>query len=195
MAAQMRVLVFNHSAKVWGAERQLLDLRPRLLDAGVAITLACPPGSDLERAWAATGSPTISYEPAGPLGLRDADGSRSGIGSMARQLYVTAVDARRVAKLIRAVDADVVESYTLNANLEVLLAGRTTRTPSVLDVHDIVVPGIGRRLLAFQARRAALTIANSRATAATMGVTTTNDGRARVVYPGVDIGRFRPGPP
>ncbi len=189
MPAQMRVLVVNHSAKVWGAERQLLDLRPRLLDAGITITLACPPGSDLERTWAATGSPTIAYAPAGALGLRAPDGSRAGLGPMVRQVGVTAVGARRVAGLIRAVDAHVVESYTLNANLEVLLAGRATRTPSVLDVHDIVVPGVGRRLLGYQARAAALTIANSRATASTMG-----EGRIRVIYPGVDVARFRPGP-
>jgi glycosyltransferase involved in cell wall biosynthesis len=196
MGDDMRVLVVNHSAKVWGAERQLLDLRPRLLDAGISVTLACPPGSDLERTWAATGSATIPYAPAGDLGLRAADGSRAGVGAIARQLVVTARDARRVAKLIRAVGADIVESYTLNANLEVLLAGRATRTPSVLDVHDIVVPGLGRRLLALQARVAALTIANSRATEATLGVreTTGRAGRIRMVHPGVDVDRFRPGP-
>jgi glycosyltransferase involved in cell wall biosynthesis len=196
MGEDMRVLVVNHSPKVWGAERQLLDLRPRLLDAGISVTLACPPGSDLERTWAATGSETVPYAPAGDLGLRAADGSRPGIGALARQLVVTARDARRVAKLIRAAEADIVESYTLNANLEVLLAGWATRTPSVLDVHDIVVPGLGRRLLAFQARVAALTIANSRATQATLGAkaTTRAAGGIRVVHPGVDVDRFRPGP-
>jgi glycosyltransferase involved in cell wall biosynthesis len=196
MRDDLRVLVVNHSAKVWGAERQLLDLRPRLLEAGISVTLACPPGSDLERAWAGTGSPTVPYAPAGELGLRKTDGSRAGVGAIARQLAVTARDARRVARLVRRVDADIVESYTLNANLEVVLAGRMTRTPSVLDVHDIVVPGIGRRLLTFQARVAALTIANSHATAATMGAPRTRRraNRIRVVHPGVDVDRFRPGP-
>ncbi len=196
MGEDLRVLVVNHSAKVWGAERQLLDLRPRLLDAGISVTLACPPGSDLERTWAATGSPTIAYEPAGELGLRAADGSRAGLGAIARQVVITAHDTRRVAKLIRIVDADIVESYTLNANLEVLLAGRATCTPSVLDVHDIVVPGLGRRLLALQARVAGLTIANSRATEETLGTggRAGRAGRMHVVHPGVDVDRFRPGP-
>jgi glycosyltransferase involved in cell wall biosynthesis len=183
------VLVINHSAKVWGAERQLLDLRPRLLDAGISIVLACPPGSDLARAWEETGSETVAYAPSGALGLREPDGSRSGLGSVARQMFVIAADAWRVAKLVRKVDADIVESYTLNANLEVVLAGRATRTPPVLDVHDIVVPGIGRRVLGLSVRAAALTIANSRATAATI-----TSGRVDVVYPGVDVSRFRPGP-
>jgi glycosyltransferase involved in cell wall biosynthesis len=196
MGDDLRVLVVNHSPKVWGAERQLLDLRSRLLEAGISVTLACPPGSDLERVWAATGSATVPYAPAGELGLRNPDGSRAGMGAIARQFVVTARDARQVARLIRRVDADIVESYTLNANLEVVLAGRMTRTPSVLDVHDIVVPGIGRRLLAFQARVAALTIANSRATEATLAASGTRRraSRIRVVHPGVDVDRFRPGP-
>ncbi len=189
MTPLLRVLVVNHSPNVWGAERQLLDLRPHLLDAGIAITLACAAGSDLERAWLRTGSETVPYEPAGPMGLREADGSRSGIASLARQVGITAVNARRIVKLIREVGADVVESYSLNANVEVVLAGRTSRTPTVLDVHDIVVAGIGRRILDLSAATATATIANSRATASTMG-----RGRIHIVYPGVDVERFRPGP-
>ncbi len=189
MTPPRRVLVVNHSPNVWGAERQLLDLRPHLLGAGIAITLACAAGSDLERAWRQTGSETVPYEPAGPMGLREADGSRSGIAQVARQVGVTAVDARRIVKLIREVGADVVESYSLNANVEVVLAGRMSHTPTVFDVHDIVVAGIGRRILDLSAASATATIANSRATASTMG-----RGRVHIVYPGVDVERFRPGP-
>ncbi len=183
------VLVVTHSEKVWGAERQLLELRPRLADAGIRMTLACRPDSELGRAWTATGSETVAYVPAGPLGLRDADGSRSGLASVAKQVRVTAVDARRLVRLIRSVGADIVESYTLNANVEVALAGRLTRTPGVLDVHDIVVPGFGRRVLGLAATTANVTIANSRATASTIG-----RGRVEIAYPGVDITRFSPGP-
>ena len=189
MEREIHVLVVTHSEKVWGAERQLLDLRPRLLAARIRITLACPAGSELSRAWAATGSATVPYQPAGPLGLREPDGSRSGIRSVARQLFVIAADARRVRKLVRDAGADVVESYTLNANAEVVLAGRLTRTPAVVDLHDIVVPGIGRRVLGLTVSGAQATIANSRATAGA-----THRGRVEIVHPGVDVTRFRPGP-
>jgi glycosyltransferase involved in cell wall biosynthesis len=183
-----RVLVVTHSERIWGAERQLLDLRPRLLESGIELTLACKPGSELHETWTQMGSPTAAYEPAGPLGLREADGSRSGARSIARQMRATASDARGIMQLVRATGVDVVESYTLNANIEVVLAGRLTRTATVLDVHDIVVPGLGRRVLSLSAAAASASIANSRATAATMA-----RGRVEVVYPGVDIERFRPG--
>lgn len=185
----LHVLVVTHSEKVWGAERQLLELRPRLADAGIRITLACRRDSELGHAWADTGSETVEYAPAGPLGLREADGSRSGLASIAKQVRVNAADARRIVRLIRAVGADIVESYTLNANVEVVLAGRLTRTPSVLDVHDIVVPGFGRRVLALAATTGSVTIANSRATASTI-----SRGRVEIAYPGVDTTRFSPGP-
>ncbi len=187
--ADMHVLVVTHSEKVWGAERQLFELRTRLADAGIRLTLACPPDSDLARAWTATGSPTVAYTPAGPLGLRDDDGSRRGARSIAAQMRVIGSDARHIRRLIRSVGADVVESYTLNANVEVVLAGRASHTPSVLDVHDIVVPGFGRRVLGLAAGAGTVTIANSGATASTVG-----RGRVEIVFPGVDTDRFVPGP-
>ncbi len=185
----MHVLVVTHSERVWGAERQLFELRPRLADAGIRLTLACRTDSELGRAWADTGSASVSYQPAGALGLREADGSRSGLASIASQIRVTASDARHIMRLIRTLGADIVESYTLNANVEVVLAGQASRTPSVLDVHDIVVPGFGRRVLALAARGGTATIANSRATASTMP-----RARVKLVYPGVDTCRFSPGP-
>ncbi len=56
MQRQIHVLVVTHSERVWGAERQLLDLRPHLAEAGILITLACPPGSALAEAWTRTGA-------------------------------------------------------------------------------------------------------------------------------------------
>jgi len=103
---------------------------------------------------------------------------------------VIALDARRIATLIRATGADAVQSHDLNANVEVSLAGRWTRRPAILDVHDVVAPGLGRRVLAGASALASVTIANSRATAATVSA-----GRVEVVNPGVDLTRFFPAPP
>jgi glycosyltransferase involved in cell wall biosynthesis len=186
---QIHVLVVNHSQKVWGAERQLLDLRPHLANAGIRITLACPPDSELAIAWHDAGSATVPYAPAGPLGLRDDDGGRPGVAVLAKQVAVIASDTRRVAQLIRRVGADVVQSHVLNANTEVVLAGRATRTAAVIDLHDIVAPGLGRRVLDLTAWLASATIANSWATASA-----TSRGRVDVVYPGIDVSRFFPAP-
>ncbi len=81
------------------------------------------------------------------------------------------------------------ESYTLNANAEVVLAARWSRTPAVIDLHDIVVAGLGRKVLGAGAALAAATIANSAATAATVA-----RGRVEVIHPGIDLTRFHPGP-
>jgi D-inositol-3-phosphate glycosyltransferase len=86
---------------------------------------------------------------------------------------------------------DVVLSFSLHAHLEVALGGRLARTPVVVEVVDIVVPGVGRRLLRAASALGSLTTANSAATAATLGP---RAPEVVVVHPGVDVDRFRPGP-
>jgi glycosyltransferase involved in cell wall biosynthesis len=167
----------------------LLDLRPRLADLGVECVLACPAESDFWSRWKETGAELVEFEPGGELGLRAGEGRRPGLGALAKQLRVVISDARRITDLVRTTQADVVQSHDLNSNLEVGLAGRRTRRPSVLDLHDIVVPGLGRRVLSVGARIASVTIANSRATAATVSW-----GRVEVVNPGVDLDLFFPAP-
>ena len=189
MQRQIRLLVVSHSGQVWGAQRRLLDLGPRLADLGVTTVLACPPGTDFWSQWKDTGAELVEYEPRGPLGLRDDHGARPTARALAKQVRVVVADARRIAHLIRSTDADAVQSHDLNANVEVGLAARWTRRPAVVDLHDIVAPGLGRVVLGFASRLASVTIANSRATAATVRA-----GRVEVVNPGVDLERFSPGP-
>jgi glycosyltransferase involved in cell wall biosynthesis len=86
---------------------------------------------------------------------------------------------------------DVVLSFSLHAHLEVALGARLARTPVVVEVVDIVVPGVGRRLLRVASALASLTTANSAATAATLGP---RAPQVVVVHPGVDVERFCPGP-
>jgi glycosyltransferase involved in cell wall biosynthesis len=186
---QIRLLVVTHSGDVWGAQRRLLDLRPRLADLGVTCILACPRDSDLWSEWKQTGSELVEFEPRGALGLRADHGRRPSVHALAAQIRVIASDARRIVKLVRATDADAIQSHDLHANAEVALAGSWARRPSLLDLHDIVVPGLGRRVLTAEAVIASVTIANSRATAATVRF-----GRVEVVNPGVDLSRFFPGP-
>jgi glycosyltransferase involved in cell wall biosynthesis len=108
---------------------------------------------------------------------------------VAGQLASTVRAARTIARLAREHRPDVVHSHALNAHLDVALAGRLARRPTLLDLHDIVVPGVGRRVLSVAARLADVVLANSTATAATV-----TSGRVEVVNPGVDLERFHPGP-
>ena len=99
------------------------------------------------------------------------------------------VAAPRIARAARSFD--VVLSFSLSMHLETAIAGRLARRPVVIEVVDIVRPGLGRQVLRAASRLASTTVVNSVATAGNL------DGdahRARVIHPGVDLDRFRPGP-
>ena len=102
----------------------------------------------------------------------------------------TARSARRLAQLARA--ADVVHSNSLWAHLDCAVAGRLARRPVVLELHDLVRPGLGRVVLRAAVRLASSAIAVSRAVADTVGADLHG---LRVIPQAVDPERFHPGPP
>ena len=61
--------------------------------------------------------------------------------------------------------ADVIHSNSLWVHLDCALAGRMARRPVVLELHDLVRPGLGRRVLQGAVRLASGTVAISRAVA------------------------------
>lgn len=178
----------SHSDAPWGAERRLLDLAPRLAQLDVELVLAAPDG-ELATTWQARGHRWVVQPRPRAIGMRRDDGRRASPVTIAGQASASAVAAVRIARLGRRLGVDVLHSHALNAHPEVALAGRLARLPTVLDLHDIVVPGFGRRVLAAAASLADIVIANSRATAATVP-----GADVRVINPGVDTDRFHPGP-
>lgn len=183
------VLVVSTSPMVWGAERSLLGLAPLLRELGVTLTLASPPG-DLSEAWSADGFPHVDFTVEDRHGLRDPDGGRPGVRVLAREVSETVRTARRLARLAKAFD--VIHSNSLWAHLDCALAGRLARRPVVLELHDLVRPGLGRCVQRAAVRLASCTVAVSRAVGDSVG------GRPRnlhVVPQGVDPDRFQPGPP
>jgi glycosyltransferase involved in cell wall biosynthesis len=185
----LRVLAVSTSAQVWGAERSLLGLAPLLHARGVTVTLAAPPGH-LSQAWVALGLPHVGFTAPDRLGLRTAGGGRPGVRALGREVADTGRGARRLAQLAR--DMDVVHSNSLWGHLDCAVAGRIARRPVVLELHDLVRPGLGRTVLRSAVRLASGAIAVSRAVADTVG---TDRDRIRVIPQGVDPERFRPGPP
>ena len=185
----LRVLVVSTSAQVWGAERSLLGLAPLLQERGIALTLASPSGQ-LSSAWSALGLPHVEFTVPPRLGLRTASDGRPGARALGSEIVATGRSAWRVARLAR--EADVVHSNSLWAHLDCALAGRIARRPVVLELHDLVRPGLGRTVLRAAVRLASSTLAVSRAVADTVGG---NPGRVRVVPQAVDPERFHPGPP
>lgn len=187
MNRRPRVLVVSHADRVWGAETVALRLAPELAAAGIDVHLACPRG-ELAARWTELGLPVVELNVPPHQGLRSDDGSRAGPAQLATASLAVARSTVRIARLARSVDADVVHSNTLNAHLEVALAARITRTPAVLHVHDLVVPGVGRKILGIASRAAFATVAISRVVAECVPA-----GRVMLVPNGVDTEIFAPG--
>lgn len=182
------VLVISHVANVWGAQRRLLDLAPLLREERIVLTMASPIG-ELSDRWQAAGLPHQELDLPEHHGVRGGDGRRPSGPALARELTAVARSSAVIAR--RARRFDLVQSHSLWAHLETAAAGRLARRPVVLDLHDIVSPGTGRRVLGLAARLATLTVANSAATAATLP---TAHASTVIVHPGVDLDRFQPGP-
>ncbi|MGQ0434746.1 MAG: glycosyltransferase family 4 protein [Microthrixaceae bacterium] len=187
--ADVSVLVVSHVGSVWGAQRRLLDLAPLLVGQGVRLTLACPTG-ELSDLWRAAGHPHEVLDLPVHRGIRQPGSRRRpGPGAVAREFATVTRSAVMIAR--RARRFDLVQSHSLWAHLETAIAGRLTRRPVILDLHDIVDDGAGRSVLNAAARLATATLANSAATARTVSHA---GGTTAIVHPGVDIRRFHPGP-
>jgi glycosyltransferase involved in cell wall biosynthesis len=186
---EVRVLVVSLSDQVWGAERSLLGLAPLLRARGIGLTLASPPGA-LAQAWSALGLAHVEFAVPVRGGLRAAGDRRPGPRALASEVATTARSARQLARVARR--ADVIHSNSLWGHLDCALAGRLARRPVVVELHDLVRPGLGRRVLGVAMRLASCTVAVSRAVAETVGG---HGARVRVIPQAVDADRFHPGPP
>ncbi len=187
--ASLSVLVVSHVENMWGAERRLLDIAPLLASEGVVLTLASPPG-ELADTWVATGANWLPLKLKAHQGLR-APGSRKrpGAGALVKEASAVVSSSLAIARLAKSFN--LIQSHSLMAHLEVALAGILTRRPVILDLHDIVEEGLGQRVLRLASRLASASIANSAATAQTVGGTSS---KVHVVHPGVDLSRFFPAP-
>jgi glycosyltransferase involved in cell wall biosynthesis len=186
----VRVLVVDHVGAFWGAEQYLARIAPMLRAHDVELELATPPGAFAD-AWRDLGLRARPLDLPVHRGIRNPDGAtRPGPAALAREAVVVARSAGRLAR--QAGSVDVLHSNSMAANVEVALAGRLARRSVVLDVHDIVVPGLGQRMLGAAARIATVTIAWSQASAETVGGADRSD--VELIAPGIDVHRFTPGP-
>ncbi len=183
----LRILVVSTSPQIWGAERSFLGLAPLLVRRGIDPTLASPPGRFAD-AWSSLGLPHVALAAPERLGLRTAGDGRPGVRALLKEVATTGGSVRRLARLARGVDA--VHSNSLWTHLDCAVAGQIARRPVVLELHDLVRPGLGRLVLKAASRLSAGTVAISRAVALTVG---SPNGRLRVVPQAVDTGRFHPG--
>ncbi len=168
----------------------MLRTAPLLAKRGVTPILACPPGSPLRAEWVRLGFDWLPFEVSSHRGLRRPDGTRPSTLELAWE-------ARDVASTVPAIawlagSADVLHSQSLDGHLEVAVAGHLRGRAAVIQVHDMVQPGVGRRVLGGAALLAAHTLAISAAVAACVA----GPGRRRVevLHHGIDLDAFRPLP-
>ena len=194
-SSRLRVLVVIPSRQIWGAERSVLALAPLLEDLGIDLVLGSPPGGDLELAWLKLGLQRAPLELPIHAGIRsdtdhfDESAGRPRPRALAIEVLASVRTVRQVAQAARAVS--VVHSNSLWQHLDCALAGRLARRPVVIELHDLVRPGIGRQLLSTACRLSSATVAISTAVAGVVGGGSST--RVQVVTQAVDLQRFSPG--
>lgn len=119
---------------------------------------------------------------------------RDGPVGVARWLWGTVSLSRRLTGLLRRRGIRLIHANSVRAGLAAVLAARSTRTPLVWHVRDLLPPGglrtrIVRLLAAFGADRA---ICISHAVAGRFATSETLRRKTVVVYDGVDLRRFAP---
>jgi len=179
-----RLLVVSHTEGLWGAQMRLVEYLPLLSEAGIFATVLVPRDGDFAEAFREAGGRVLVIDLGSRIGLRDADDSRPGVAALRSQ----AKDVVRAAMRLRPIfkDFDLIQSHSRTAHFEVGLAGRLARRPVIIDVHDVVRPGIGQHVLRLAGRLASVVVANSSSTALTLG----RVRNVHIVNPAVDLARF-----
>ncbi len=87
---------------------------------------------------------------------------------------------------------DLVHSNSLWAHLDCALAGRAARRPTIIELYDLVRPGMGRKVLSAAAALSSTAVAISQSVADIIGPRGAR--HVRIVPLSVDLDRFGPGP-
>lgn len=182
--APLRVLVVDHTAELGGAELALVRLCQELVTTAADLEVRALLLSDgpLAVRLEAVGVPVETMAAERDVVTTPRDGlARGGLVRRARGVLRTQVALRRA---LRRSDADVVHTTSLKAHLLASLPALVTGRRLVWYAHDRVAPDYLPRPVVLLVRAVGrlphVVIANSRATAATLG-------RAAVVaHPGLD---------
>jgi glycosyltransferase involved in cell wall biosynthesis len=181
----------SNSRQAWGAEFAIMALAAPMAERGVDLALASPPGGDLEEQWKNMGLRHLPLDIPDRQGLRAPDGdSEAPTGQLAKELTASLRSVAKIAKMGRQVD--VINSSSLWTHFDCAVAGHLARRPVVLDMHDIVRPGMGRRVLTAAVRLSSAAISVSHAVADCVGPA--GASRLRIMVPSVELDRFTPGP-
>jgi len=177
------VLLVSYSGGLGGAERLLLDVAGSLEHDCV---LACPEGPlpEAARAQQLTVFPVRRRSAAIRGGLRDR------LFAAPRLLS----HAREVARLVRALEPELVVAWGMRSAIASLLLRRLP-CPVAFQHNDLLPGAIIGPVVRAAATRATLVTAPSRAVASDLDPSGGLGRRLQVIPPGVDVDRFVPGEP
>ncbi|WP_051574813.1 glycosyltransferase family 4 protein [Mycobacterium sp. URHB0044] len=184
----VQVLVLDQARGVWGAQRYLLRLAPLLRERGIELTLAGPRSLELHQAWLDAGFDAVHLD--APIERSIRDSGRPGVAGIAREARNGLQAARRIARLAQDGGYDVLWANGHWTHLDTAVAGRLSRTPVVLHLHEEAMPGLGRGLRSAAVLAASRTVAVSRAVA--VGLPSFAAHRVDVIPNGIDTQAMSP---
>lgn len=186
----LQVLAVTLSTTVGGTDHSIRNLAKALAPLGIRVTLGAPGGTETEEWWRASSLPFLPLDLPQRIGIRPQGGGSvnpafDALGQIPRSVRAVSVIRRALRQF------DVVHSNHLLVHPDAVAAARLSRTPVVVELHDIVPPGVGRRVLS------AVAAASSAVVAVSNPVAQQLQGRAArkaaVVHQGIDMSLFSPG--
>lgn len=185
------VLALTLSEKPVGTDHSLRNLALPLRARDIIITLAGPPDTALQHWWNDAGlwylpldlPPRTGFRPSGGAGFLP-------FRHVANQIPRTTASVRAITRAAR--DFDVIHSNWLFTHIDAVLAGNLSRTPVILELHDLLPVGPGRH-----AASAAVTVADHSvavSNAVMSQLSASAQKKTTVIHQGVDTQRFQPGP-
>ncbi len=188
---RIRVLVVEQGEGLWGAQRYLLRLAPLLAERGVDQILAAPAGSATGAAWEELGLERVTLPSPEDRSVRSKSGKLHPLLA-AREVWRIVLTATRTASLAKKTHADVIHANSHWSHLECAIAGKLSRTPVELHLHEENEPDfLGRvRQIAVRWSAAAIAVSNDVRDSLPEGVRE----QVTVIANGVDPDQITPGP-
>ena len=185
----MRIVFYNHTGIVSGAEKMLLLSLGNLPRNIFDLKLVCPEEGSLQDSASALGVPTYTCR---PIRARFTYNPFLFLGyllSIARALI-------GIRKTLRSFSPDILQANTVRAGIVATISTIGTGLPIIWHAHDILPSHPVTtliRLLAHSSRRIRI-VACSRAAAYTLRPFTTRGTPVTVIHNGIDVARFRRNP-
>jgi glycosyltransferase involved in cell wall biosynthesis len=184
-----RVIATSIASEVTGAEHSLLNLAPALAARGVDVVLAAPGGTNLEKRWREKGLDFIAVDFPPRGAFRNSTGTKlSSLADLLQLPLRTLWAIVLLARAARRVEADIIHSNSIITHFDCAFAALMTRKKAVLELHEIVAPGIGRRALGLAAVLSARALAISTAVADQLPAWARRN--VTVIAQGIEVERF-----